>query len=123
MPKIYDVKITDNSDAFRNALPENIKMALTAIGMAGESNAKEHITKVIYDTPQSPNYKRTGRLRNSITHQVVDDENSVYIGTNVEYAIPVEMGTSRMKPRPFIAPAATQHSEEYKQLAKEALQT
>lgn len=104
-----DVKITDNSEEFLNALPEQIEQALTAIGLTAESYAKQ-------DCPVD-----TGRLRNSITHAVEMGEQSVYIGTNVEYAAFVELGTSRMKPRPYLKPAATQHSAEYKSLAEQAL--
>ena len=45
----------------------------------------------------------------------------VYIGTNVEYAPYVEMGTSRMAARPFLRPAATEHSERYKKLMEAAM--
>lgn len=113
-----EVKITNNADKFRDALPKQIEQALIAIGIAAESNAKKEITKVVYDTPER-GYVRTGRLRNSISH--THDNDSVYIGTNVEYGKYVELGTTRMKKRPFLAPAATQHSEEYKNIAKQAL--
>lgn len=37
---IADVKITDNSDLFKNAKDEAIQRALEAIGMQGEGYAK-----------------------------------------------------------------------------------
>lgn len=104
-----DVKITDNSDEFLKALPEQIEQALTAIGLTAESYAKK-------DCPVD-----TGRLRNSITNAVRVDEKSVYIGSNVSYAAFVELGTSRMKARPYLKPAATEHTAEYKRLAEQAL--
>lgn len=104
-----DVKITDNSDKFLSALPEQIEQALIAIGLTAESYAKR-------DCPVD-----TGRLRNSITNAVRTDEKAVYIGTNVEYAAFVELGTSRMKARPYLRPAATEHTAEYKSLAEQAL--
>lgn len=104
-----DVKITDNSGKFLDALSEQIEQALTAIGLTAESYAKA-------DCPVD-----TGRLRNSITNAVITDEKAVYIGTNVEYAAFVELGTSRMKPRPYLKPAVTQHNAEYKALAEQAL--
>lgn len=104
-----DVKITDNSDKFLDALSEQLEQALTAIGLTAESYAKA-------DCPVD-----TGRLRNSITHAVESGEKAVYIGTNVEYAAFVELGTSRMKARPYLRPAAANHTEEYKGLVKQAL--
>ena len=104
-----DVKITDNSGEVLNALSEQIEQALIAIGLTAESYAKQ-------DCPVD-----TGRLRNSITNAVKMGEQSVYIGSNVEYAAFVELGTSRMKPRPYLKPAATQHTAEYKALAEQAL--
>ena len=44
----------------------------------------------------------------------------VYIGTNVEYGPYVEKGTSKMRARPFLRPAATEHSERYKELMEKA---
>lgn len=104
-----DVKITDNSDEILDALSEQIEQALIAIGLTAESYAKQ-------ECPVD-----TGRLRNSITNAVRTDEKAVYIGTNVEYAAFVELGTSRMKARPYLRPAATEHTAEYKSLAEQAL--
>ena len=57
----------------------------------------------------------TGRLRNSITHARLD-ENTEVIGSNVEYAPPVELGTRKMAARPFLRPAAENHAREYGQI-------
>jgi len=59
----------------------------------------------------------TGRLRNSITHQQYDDNTEV-IGTNVEYAPFVELGTHKQKAQPYLRPAAENHSAEYKEIIK-----
>ena len=51
---------------------------------------------------------RTGRLRASITHRlVVDPAAGVYaeVGSNVEYAAYVELGTDRAPPYPYLRPA------------------
>ena len=47
---------------------------------------------------------------------------AVYVGTNVYYAPYVEMGTSKMKPRPFIEPAIVGHKDEHKKTLKNALE-
>lgn len=137
-----DIKIEDNSKKFLKELDDRIPPALEECGLAAERFAKQEITKSVYDTPERPNYRRTGYLRNSITHalsgeaaaisEYTDDakeqhgvysgsapaakenEMSVYVGTNVEYAPYVEMGTVKMGARPFIKPAVTNHQKEYK---------
>lgn len=49
----------------------------------------------------------TGRLRSSITHQMGRDARGLLakVGTNVSYAKYVELGTRRMRARPFLRPA------------------
>lgn len=107
MPDI-NITVKSNADLFKNALPEQIAQALEAIGLTAEAHAKE-LCPV-----------DTGRLRNSISH--ARDDTAAYIGTNVEYAAYVELGTSRMKPRPYLRPAAEDNADEYKQIVKTALQ-
>ena len=106
---MVDVKITDNSEQALKALESQIEVALTAIGLAAETHAKEYCPV------------DTGRLRNSISN--THDEDSAYIGTNVEYAAYVELGTSRRGAKPYLKPAVTQHVAEYKDLAKQALES
>lgn len=60
----------------------------------------------------------TGRLRNSITHEQYSDDTEV-IGTNVEYAPYVELGTSKMGAKPFLRPAAENHTAEYKAIMQQ----
>lgn len=49
----------------------------------------------------------TGRLRSSITNEIGEDGDGLVatIGTNVEYAPYVELGTSKMAAQPFLLPA------------------
>ena len=53
---------------------------------------------------------RTGQYQGT---EGEDGEMAVYIGTNVEYAPYVELGTSNSKPQPFIKPAVENHKAEY----------
>lgn len=62
----------------------------------------------------------TGRLRASISHDTDDD--TMYLGTNVEYAPYVEMGTSRMDAQPYLRPAIENHLGEYKEIMNEVMQ-
>ena len=100
------VDYKDNSKQILSALEKGIKNGLEAIGLTAETYAKKA-------TPVD-----TGRLRNSISHTV--DGEAAYIGSNVEYAPYVELGTSRTKAHHMLQKAATEHSAEYKRLAEDA---
>lgn len=104
--KLSNVRLTDNTKLIKNATDQQIGAALEAIGLKVEGYAK-----LICPVD-------TGRLRNSITHVVKTNEKTVYIGTNVKYAAAVECGTSRQRPQPYLKPAATQHTDEYKTIAE-----
>ena len=97
-------QVIDNSDEVKTAVASAIPPALEAVGLTAEGYAK-------LLCPVD-----TGRLRNSISHAVNENEKTVYIGTNVEYAPYVELGTSRQKAQPFLRPAATNHTDEYRSL-------
>lgn len=102
----FNFQITSNRDLVEQATTEQIARALEAIGLQAEGYAK---MKCPVDT---------GNLRNSITHSVRMDDDAVYIGTNVEYAAYVEMGTSKMKAQPYLKPAVVDHADEYKQMVE-----
>lgn len=64
----------------------------------------------------------TGRLRNSITHQQYDERTEV-IGTNVEYAPYVELGTVKNRhPKPYLRPAAENHALEYREIIRRVME-
>ena len=139
----------DNTDEVLSALEKAIGNGLTTIGMTAEGHAKEEITKLVYSRGNNEKkYRLTGRLRNSITFAISgekaaissykdddgnvytydetapkDKEKAVYIGTNVEYAPYVELGTSKMPARPFLKPAATEHKDEYKKIMEAAMKS
>ena len=106
---IGSLHLIDNSDVIKNALPEQIEIALEAVGLQAEGYAK---LKCPVDT---------SRLRNSITHATAKREKAVYIGTNVEYAPYVEMGTVKTKAQPFLGPAITNHISQYEQIVEQTL--
>ena len=85
--KFVQVSLTDNSDAVKSAKDEAVARALEMIGLLAEG----------YAAANAP--VDTGRLRGSITHGVSDE--TVFIGTNVEYAAYVEMGTRYQRPQPY----------------------
>ncbi len=122
------IEITDNSKEFLAAMKEAVIRALEKCGLTAEGYAK-------LLCPVD-----TGNLRNSITHQVQESENTVYIGTNSEYAAYVELGTgvyypggrrtpwvyqdakgqwhrtSGHKAQPYLKPAVADHAQTYRSI-------
>ena len=102
----------DNSQNVLYELQKKIKNAVDAIGQTAEGYAKE-------DCPVD-----TGNLRNSINN--VSKGDTVYIGTNVEYAKQVEYN-ERVKHKNgkahFLRDAAANHGSEYKKITEAALKS
>lgn len=99
----------DNTDEAVTALSQAFDRALEKIGLTAERYAA-NLCPV-----------DTGRLRNSITSTVDSGEKAAYIGTNVEYAPYVELGTSKHKEQPFLRPAAQNHGDEYRSILESEL--
>lgn len=100
-------KMTSHKDEVLDELDSALEVALEEIGLTAEGFAKK---KCPVDT---------GRLRNSISHAA--KEQTVYIGTNVEYAVYVEMGTKNTKSQPYLRPAVTEHKDTYRAIVKRNL--
>jgi HK97 gp10 family phage protein len=96
------VEVNDQTQEVREQMNNAIAKALEEVGITAEAYAK-------LLCPVD-----TGRLRNSISHAIDENTKTVYIGTNVEYAPYVEMGTSKTKAQPFLEPAITNHVDEYR---------
>lgn len=133
------ITIRDNTEEVVSALNKAIHNGLTAVGMTAEKHAKKAI--------KEQGAIDTGTLLNSITYVIAGyqphvesysgnkggghgsysgtmggkKDSAVYIGTNVEYAPYVELGTSKMAARPYLKPAATEHSDEYRRLMEAAM--
>lgn len=106
----FSLNIGDNKDEIMKALSDAVAVGLEAIGLTAEGYAKRYCPV------------DTGRLRNSITHGV--ENSAAYIGSNVEYAPYVELGTSTgRQPRPYLRPAIQNHVAEYKKLMEDALKS
>ena len=127
----------DKTPEVMKAIEEAIPDALEIIGIKIEKYAKALCP---VGTPESTGKKgyRGGTLRNSITHEV--EEKELAVGSNVEYAPYVELGTGRhfqmppewehfgsekgaglvegMTPRPYLRPAVEDHLNEYVDIFK-----
>lgn len=108
-----EITLTDNSPEVKAALKNAIARALRDIGEEAETNAKQVIIQ--------EQRVHTGRMFNSIAHR--EGEDFTAVGTDVEYAIYQELGTSRgISPARFLTRAATEHTEKYKEIVKESLE-
>lgn len=102
---------SNNVEQLLDELKEKKEAALEAVGMAAETYAKLNLES-------NPRRIDTGNLRGSISHAPADEE-TMCIGTNVEYAIYVELGTRRMTPSHYLKRAVQDHSDEYKNVIEE----
>lgn len=100
-----NVQVTQNNTrAAAEAIGSALGVALEKCGLVAEGYAKARCPV------------DTGRLRNSITHEVAAGEHAVYVGTNVEYGPYVELGTRNHAAQPFLRPAAEEHGAEYRRI-------
>ena len=104
-----NIQFTDNSKEVSDNIKAALLRGLETCGFVAEGYAKK-LAPV-----------DTGNLRNSITHDVDDGEPAAYIGTNVEYAPYVCLGTIHMKAQPFLKPAANDHKDEYRKILENSL--
>ena len=113
------VTVKSNVNEVIADLHGKIPRILEALALQAEGNAVDEVTKLVYDTPESPNYVRTGDLRKSISHAT--DSDSAYVGTNIEYALYVETGTRYKGARPFLKNSVANHVDDYKEIIEKGL--
>lgn len=130
-----EIEVVDHSGEIGKELRAALLRSLERCGSEAEGYAKDLAP---YDT---------NRLKNSITHQVNDDEMSVIIGTDVEYGVYQELGTGIYaeggggrptpwvyqdekgnwhytrgnKAHPFLKPALADHTQTYKNIFEDEL--
>lgn len=128
-----NIDFTDNSDEVLAYMREAAARALEKCGLVAEGYAKR-LCPV-----------DTGNLQNSITHEVDEHAGTAYIGTNMEYAPYVELGTgvytsggrptpwvyqdangnwhwTRGNPaKPFIKPAVADHAQTYRNIIEDEM--
>lgn len=128
-----DVRFIDNSGEILREFGEAVQRALERVGEQAEGYAKD-LAPV-----------DTGQLRNSISHAVDESEPAAYIGTNLEYAPYVELGTGQYNPQgrptpwvyqdakgdwhwtkgnpaqPFLKPAVSDHAQTYRNIIEDEL--
>lgn len=133
------VDITDHSEEVKETLDEKIETILTMLGLQGVKHATENLT--------NNGSVVTGYLRNSMAYAIGgkpanireywDDDHKkqgtyeknspkgkypcVYIGTNCEYAVPVETGSVHARAKPYLKPAIVNYKDEYKAIVESVL--
>ncbi|HJB49484.1 MAG TPA: HK97 gp10 family phage protein [Candidatus Anaeromassilibacillus stercoravium] len=129
-----EIDVVDNSALVQEAFHTACLRALERCGMEAEGYAKDLVPV------------DTGRLRNSISHAVSEDEMAAYVGTNTSYAPYVELATGiyaeggRPTPwvyqdangnwhwtrgnraHPFLKPAVADHAQTYSNIIKDELE-
>ena len=103
------VTLRDNTAAVKEALQDALLRGLKGCGLAAEGYAKGRCPV------------DTGRLRASIGHALDEEGLTVYVGTNVQYAPHVELGTHRQRAQPYLRPAVARHMSVYRAILKQAL--
>ena len=128
-----EIKVTNNAKLTLEELQSACLRALERMGQQAEG----------YAVDLSP--EDTGVLKNSITHKVIPSENTVYIGSDVEYSTYVECGTGKYYPggrdtpwvyqdekgkwhythgqraQPYLKPAIADHVKTYQNITEEEL--
>lgn len=142
----YNIEYRDNTDKILELLQGAKRRGLEAIGLAAEGHAKKKITaEGAVDTGRLRNsityalageethvkqyrgYKKgQGEQKRSVySYEGVapgKKGEGVYIGTNVEYAAGIELGTHRKAGAVhFLQDAATGHTAEYKKLMEDSM--
>ena len=140
-----NIEYRDNTEEVLSALEAAIKRGNEAIGMAAERHAKKRITIArAVDTGRlrnsityalageethvksyKANKKKGEKERKTYTYEGTAEGkkgSGVYVGTNVEYAEGIELGTHRKAgPVHFLQDAAANHSDEYKKLMEDSM--
>lgn len=143
------VEIHDNSKEIAEKIKTAVSKGLETCGLVAEGYAADLAPVGTPESTGIPGYIG-GLLRGSITHAVSGEQaakstyqdnggvrrgtysgtapeegdankKAVYIGTNVEYAPYVCLGTIHMKAQPFLKPAVADHANEYRKIIEKEL--
>lgn len=101
-------------------LRNSVTYAVSGQEAAKKDYKARKATKVKDENGKYTKVLKTGKYSGTAPESE-DGSKSVYIGTNVEYAPYIELGTSKMAARPYIKPAVTDHSGVYKRILEDEM--
>lgn len=108
MAKEVNVKVVSHKDEVLSEFKRMKAVALEAVADQAEGNVSLMVQRM--------GAIDTGNLWGSIDHTT--DEDSAYVGTDVEYGYWVHVGTSKMEPRPFLEKGITEFVDEYREIVE-----
>lgn len=132
----------DNSDVIKYAFEQAVLKALTTCGLEAQKYARNlcpTVTSLLKnsiayavggETPSPQQYSAkkadsSGKIQSGeYNGQAPEDTGTtrtVYIGSKVEYAPCVELGTYKQRAEPFLKPAIADHVDKYRQIIQKEL--
>lgn len=145
----FEYTFEDNTGEILKAFQNALERGLENIGQRGVEYAQENIreSRSYYEGKPSKPAIGTSELLQSINYKVV--ETDVYIGTDVEHGYFIEFGSGKFStyqgggtskeswiymdefgdfhiafpqmPRPFLKPAVSEHTQEYRDILEKSL--
>lgn len=92
----------------RGELRAQVRARLRLAGEVAASRIRQNISQPTRTLgPSLPGafpHADTGSLRKSVTYRIDETELSCRVGSDIEYAPYLELGTSKMDARPFVTP-------------------
>lgn len=103
----------DNLEAAAIYLQEKIKMAINRSQPYDRWVGEKGVYYKGQDPsgPDEPPKKVRGDLQRSIAYEMSDDRSTAFVGSNLDYALFLELGTSKMEARPFLRSTLAQEQE------------
>lgn len=100
-------KLGQNLEKAAIYLKGKIKEALNTTGepyLASQGPGGRHYKNEEVSAPGENPHKMIGNLQRSVAHAMEPDKKTAYVGSNLDYALFLEVGTSKMAARPFFLP-------------------
>ena len=95
-------------DNFAELLQREMQKRLATVGEVVRGEATRSLRKTKFPPASKPGHVpayRTGYLFRSVVYELLPGIFAVRIGTNTKYGRYLELGTSKMAPRPWLRPA------------------